>query len=612
MTPTSSASRPSEPRVSDPGVRETLVKATGAVMSRLGETIRVTLVVQGLVALLGIPFLAWLFPVLLDLLGERAITAIDLGELLRHPVAVSVFTALLLGIAALLLAEVLVFLVVAGRRFRPDPASPRLGVELVGLVRRLGHPSTLLLVPYAALLLPFGGLAVGGLFTGGIRIPFPLTSELLSTVGGTVVYLVLLLATIYVEARLILTLPLLAGGVRHVGAAMRESWHATRGRTPRIVALVAVVAVVTVVVASGLTSVGLGPTRYADGAFPDAAPAVAVVSLTLVEIALFLLVGFGLAVLAQAAMWTVRPITAPLDPPGDPVRLPARSRRLRRAAVAVVGVVAAASITVSNGAALASLSDGTSTVLVAHRGVFASAVENTVAAVEAAAVGNPDFVEIDVQQTRDGNFVVFHDATLRRLADDPRRVSEMTTSQLVNTTIRQDGREDRIPTLSTVLARASKLEQPLFLELKIHGRESEDYLERLVALIDRYDARDHVRLASFDRAVVERIAAEYPTIPAGLLVTLNLGKAPTTSADFLIVNANSYTPALRDDAWARGLELYVWTVNDMRAVRDLLRDSVDGIITDRTFAAKAVQQNIRYENGIATRLEDAFRRAIGW
>src|SRR5690606_34094885 len=99
----------------------------GVVMHRIGETVRVTLVVQGVVVLLGIPFLAWLFPVLLGLLGERSITAIDLGELLRHPVAVSVFLALLLGLGALVIAEMLVFLVVAGRRFRARPESPRLG-----------------------------------------------------------------------------------------------------------------------------------------------------------------------------------------------------------------------------------------------------------------------------------------------------------------------------------------------------------------------------------------------------------------------------------------------------------------------------------------------------
>lgn len=596
----------------EPGVRQTLTRATGAVMSRLWETVRVTLVAQGIVVLLGIPFLSWLFPVLLGLLGESSITAIDLGELLRHPVAVTVFTVLLLGLGALVLVEVLVFLVVAGRRFRRDPASPRLARELLRVGRRLAHPSTLLLVPYAALLLPFGGLAVGGLFTGGIRIPFPLTSELLSTVGGTILYLALLLATIWVEARLILTLPLLAGGWPNVLAAMKTSWMTTRGRVRRVVLLVGSVLFAVVVIASGLATVGLAPTHYADGAFPEWAPAVALVSLTLVEIAAFLLVGFALAVLAQSAMWAIRPLTAPHDPVGHPVRLRPLSLRLRRGLVVAVGIVAAAALTLSNWNGLASLSDGTSTKLVAHRGVFSNAVENTISALEAAAVGEPDYVEIDVQQARGGELVVFHDATLRRLAGDSRRISDLTAAELAEIPIRQGGSVDRIPTLAAVLERAQQLDQPLFLELKIHGRETPTYFDRLIIELERYDALDTVRIASFDRDVIERFALRQPTVPAGLLVSLNLGRAPATSADFLVVNYDSYTPALRDDAWARGLELYVWTVNDMRAVRDLLRDSVNGIITDRTFAAKAEQADIRYETGIATRLEDAFRRAIGW
>lgn len=595
-----------------PRVRETLVHATGVVASRIWETTRVIFVVQGAVALLGIPFLAWLFPTLLGVLGERSITAIDLGELTRNPVAVGVFVALLLGVAALVLAELLTFLVVAGRRFRADPASPALWRELLAVVRRLRHPSTLLLLPYFALLLPFGGLALGGLFTGGIRIPFPLTSELLSTPGGTVVYLGLLLVTIYIEARLILTLPLLAGGWPNAWGAMVESWRLTRGRAVRIMAIVGCVILATVVVASGIGSVGLAPTRYADGAFPEWAPFVATISLTVVEVAVFFLVGFGLAILAQIAMLSVRPRTAAFDAVGPAISVPPFTRQLRRLAVIAAGLVTAVALGISNWLGLAAFSDGTSTVLVAHRGVFSEAVENTLGALEAAAEGEPDYVEIDVQETRDGGFVVFHDSTLGRLAGDTRRIADLTTQEVRQVTIRQNGLEDRIPTLDAVLARANELEQPLFIELKLHGSESDEYLPNLIEVLDRYDSLDSVHVASFNKQVIEEFAQLAPTVPAGLLVSLALGRAPATSADFLIVNASSYTPALRDDAWARGLELYVWTVNDMPAVRDLLRDSVDGIITDRVFAAKAEQQNIRYETGIATRLEDALRRALGW
>lgn len=596
----------------EPRVRQTLVRATGAVADNIWETIRVTFVVQGAVVLLGIPFLGWLFPTLLTLLGERSITAIDLGELLRDPVAVTVFVVLLSGLGALVLAELLIFFVVAGRRFRADPASPAAGRELLAVARRLAHPSTLLLIPYVAMLLPFGGLALGGVFTGGIRIPFPLTSELLSTPIGTVVYVALLLATMYVEARLILALPLLAGGVPNVGAAMAMSWRATRGRVIRIVAIVGCVILATVVVASGLGATGLAPTRYADGAFPEWAPLVAIVSLTLIEIAVFFLVGFAVAILAQIAMWAIRPHTATLDPSGSAVRLHPAHRRLRRIVVGVVGAIAAIVLGLTNWAGLGALSDGTTTVLVSHRGIVPDAVENTLGALEAATVGGPDYVEIDVQETLDGGFVVFHDTTLARLAGDPRRVADLTTQELRQLTIHQNGQEDRIPTLDAVLARATQLDQPLFIELKINGGESDDYLANLIDLLDRYNALDTIRVASFDKEIIEEFARLEPTVPAGLLVTVALGRAPATSADFLVVNGSSYTPALRDDAWAHGLELYVWTVDDMRTVRDLLRDSVDGIITNRTFAAKAEQQNIRYETGIARRLEDALRRALGW
>src|SRR5690606_7015002 len=131
-------------------------------------------------------------------------------------------------------------------------------------------------------------------------------------------------------------------------------------------------------------------------------------------------------------------------------------------AVIAVGAVAAASLVLSNWVGLAAFSDGSSTVLVAHRAIVSDVVENTLGALEAAAEGDPDFVEIDVQETLDGGFVVFHDSTLGRLAGDTRRIADLTTQEVRQVTIRQNGLEDRIPTLDAVLARANQLDQKLF------------------------------------------------------------------------------------------------------------------------------------------------------
>lgn len=55
------------------------------------------------------------------------------------------------------------------------------------------------------------------------------------------------------------------------------------------------------------------------------------------------------------------------------------------------------------------------TKIIAHRGDTMNAVENTVEAIESAAEAGADYSEIDIQETKDHQFVVFHDMTLRRL-----------------------------------------------------------------------------------------------------------------------------------------------------------------------------------------------------
>lgn len=67
---------------------------------------------------------------------------------------------------------------------------------------------------------------------------------------------------------------------------------------------------------------------------------------------------------------------------------------------------------------------------IAHRGDHRAHVENTLPAIEAAARGGADMIEIDVRLTGDGEVVVLHDATLQRLWGDLRPVASLPTSSV--------------------------------------------------------------------------------------------------------------------------------------------------------------------------------------
>ena len=65
------------------------------------------------------------------------------------------------------------------------------------------------------------------------------------------------------------------------------------------------------------------------------------------------------------------------------------------------------------------------TLVLAHRGFSEGGVENTISGLDAAAEAGADLVEMDVMQTKDGEFIAMHDATLGRLAARPDAVKDL-------------------------------------------------------------------------------------------------------------------------------------------------------------------------------------------
>jgi glycerophosphoryl diester phosphodiesterase len=70
-------------------------------------------------------------------------------------------------------------------------------------------------------------------------------------------------------------------------------------------------------------------------------------------------------------------------------------------------------------------------VMVAHhRGANHYAPENTLPAIKTAVALGADFVEIDIRTTKDGQYVLMHDATVNRTTDGTGRVSDLTLAQI--------------------------------------------------------------------------------------------------------------------------------------------------------------------------------------
>lgn len=149
----------------------------------------------------------------------------------------------------------------------------------------------------------------------------------------------------------------------------------------------------------------------------------------------------------------------------------------------------------------------------AHRGLHGGGVpENSLRAFALACEGGHG-IELDVQLSRDGEVMVFHDYTLERMTGDKRRLCELSAEELSEQHLA--GTEEVIPSFSQVL-RLVDGRVPLLIELK-----GEDLNTALCAKVAAFlkDYKGAYCVESFNPLLLRVIQKELPGVYCGLLYT---------------------------------------------------------------------------------------------
>lgn len=230
--------------------------------------------------------------------------------------------------------------------------------------------------------------------------------------------------------------------------------------------------------------------------------------------------------------------------------------------------------------------------IMAHRGSSAAAPENTLASIRQAIDDGADWVEIDVQETADGEVVVFHDSDFMKTAGRDLKIWDATVDDLddidIGSWFANDFHTERVPTLAEVLA-VCKGKIKVNIELKYYGHN--DQLEQRVAdIVAAHDMDSQVKAMSLKLDGVKKMKSIRPDWAVGLLMSVHVGSVKDIEADFLAVNASSATRRLIRNAHANGKEVYVWTVNDGLTMSTMMSRGVDGLLTDNPALAQAVLQ----------------------
>lgn len=588
-------------------------------LSHLRPTLVLVAVVQGAVALIAAPLLVGMFTLAARSSGLIAVTDTTAGALFGSPLGVTIVVVSLLLTVAAALTQLAVFAVVA--RHREGGGEPgvrtiaaQLRQRLIALARR---PSTLVLIPYLILLLPLGHVGFGSVLTRWVSIPAFVSDELLKSPTTTAIYVGFLLIVWWLNLRLVFALPILVLGEGSAPEALAASWRLTRWRSIRVVGLLLGVAVPLTLALTALGIIAVLPTVLSDAVAPEASVVVAAIGLALLQVLVFFLVGVSVMVQMQALVQAADAggtlsADAPdvVDATNASDASAVRTSRTAARIVAAGALAAVLALTVAAIGPLLEVADGSTDVL-GHRGFSDGGVENTLSALEAANRAGADLVEMDVLQTKDGGWVVMHDTTLSRLAGQDLAVADLTLDEITRVEVHDAaGHVDTIPSLETYLRRAKELDQQLLIEIKTHGRETPDYVAELIAFIDEVDDADTHIYHSLVSHVVEEFSTLRPDLTIGYILALSFTGVPESPADFLVLEQSAYDREKRDVLWDRGQGVFVWTVQDAAAMREYMRDNVDGIITDHPDVALTERDGIRDDIGVAARLQDAVDRLL--
>jgi glycerophosphoryl diester phosphodiesterase len=212
---------------------------------------------------------------------------------------------------------------------------------------------------------------------------------------------------------------------------------------------------------------------------------------------------------------------------------------------------------------------------IGHRGAAGHAPENTIAAIRAGISLGVDFVELDVQRTRDGRLVVIHDRFVDRTTNGVGLVSALTWDQIQQL---DAGRGERVPSVASALAAASG-HAGIILEVKAPGIG-----QQLLRLVQASNFPGPVIYASFLHAEILEIRTLDPQARTMALMECVPISGPAFARDANALLAglalDSATPEFIAALHRAGLDVFLYTVNEPRLIQRALDLGADGVISD--------------------------------
>lgn len=241
-------------------------------------------------------------------------------------------------------------------------------------------------------------------------------------------------------------------------------------------------------------------------------------------------------------------------------------------------------------------------MIIGHRGAPKYAPEHTIPSYERALELGADFIEIDLQKTKDGVLVAMHDLQVDRTTNGKGKVNSFTLLELKKLDagswfnkkhpIHSNSTYEnlRIPTLEEIIEHFGN-EVNYYIEIK-NTTENEGMEEELISILRKYELINerefNLIIQSFSSKSLQKIHRLEPDLPLIQLLSIN-SPAVLTNNELNDIRTYAYgiglhydmvTADLIERVHEAKLVVHPYTVNNRRDIKNLLESGADGAFTD--------------------------------
>ncbi|KMT23260.1 glycerophosphodiester phosphodiesterase [Clostridium cylindrosporum] len=228
----------------------------------------------------------------------------------------------------------------------------------------------------------------------------------------------------------------------------------------------------------------------------------------------------------------------------------------------------------------------------AHRASAAIAPENTLAGFKESFLSGAEYIEIDIQETKDGELILLHDSNFKRTTGIDKNVWEVNYDEVktydAGSHFSPSFTGEKIPTLKEVI-KFSKDKTKLIIEMKHDNNINSNIEEKVVNLVKTNKIENQCIIASSNKEILRRVKELDSKIVTCFMTKVTYSKFYDLDyIDIYGIESNFVNKNVVNNIHERGKQVFVWTINEQSLIKKMIDLKVDSIITDNPYMVKDI------------------------